>query len=109
MRKIDVPKPLPAVGYLSDLRATLTTDVEAARALLARLVGSVILSRRGSQLLAESKGKSTPLWWMSWVVIFVVPGGGFRHYRLRNGSRTSSPGDGSSLNERVTRSDREHL
>ena len=40
--------------YLSDLQATLSTDVEAARALLAKLLGSVILRRDGSRLLAES-------------------------------------------------------
>jgi hypothetical protein len=40
--------------YLSDLRATLNTDVEAARALLAKLLGSVILKRDGSRLLAEN-------------------------------------------------------
>ena len=49
--------PTLVARHLSDLRATLNTDVEAARALLARLVGSVILRRRGSQLLAEIEGK----------------------------------------------------
>ena len=44
-------------GYLSDLRAPLTTNVETARGLLAGLLGSVILRRRGSQLLAEMEGQ----------------------------------------------------
>ena len=46
---------LPTVvgRYLSDLRSVLNTDVYAARALLARLVGSIILRRDGPRLLAE--------------------------------------------------------
>ncbi|SRR5579871_3283964 len=43
--------------YLSDLRATLNTDVEAARLLLAKLLGSVILRRVDSHLVAEIEGK----------------------------------------------------
>jgi hypothetical protein len=48
--------PTVVARYLSDLRATLNTDVEAARALLARLIGSVILRRDGARLLAEIEG-----------------------------------------------------
>ena len=42
--------------YLSDLRATLSTDVEAARLLLARLLGSVTLRRVGTHMVAEIEG-----------------------------------------------------
>jgi len=38
--------------------------------------------------------------------VIVVPGGGFRLYRLRHGSPPPSPGDGSSLDKRVTGSNR---
>ncbi len=47
--------PTVVARYLSDLRATLNTDVEAARALLAKGLGSVILRRDGSRLLAETE------------------------------------------------------
>jgi hypothetical protein len=42
--------------YLGDLRETLSTDVEAARLLLAKLLGSVILRRIGTHLVAEIEG-----------------------------------------------------
>ena len=42
--------------YLGDLRATLGTDVEAARLLLQKLIGKVTLRQDGPDLVAEVKG-----------------------------------------------------
>ncbi len=50
--------PLPSVveSYLRQLRETMGTDVERARALLAKLIGPVILRREGPHLVAEIQG-----------------------------------------------------
>jgi hypothetical protein len=42
--------------YLGDLRATLGTDVEAARMLLGKLIGKVTLHQEGQDLAAEVRG-----------------------------------------------------
>jgi len=42
--------------YLGDLRETLSTDVEAARLRLAKLLGSIMLRRIGTHLVAEIEG-----------------------------------------------------
>jgi hypothetical protein len=49
---------LPSVveGYLRQLRETMGTDVERARALLAKLIGPVTLRRQGQHLVAETQG-----------------------------------------------------
>lgn len=49
---------LPSVvgGYLSGLRATMHTDMERARALLAKLIGPVTLRREEGYLVAEAEG-----------------------------------------------------
>jgi len=49
---------LPTVveACLRDLRGSLDTDPDAARALLARLLGHIILKRKDGRLLAEMRG-----------------------------------------------------
>ncbi|HEX2713776.1 MAG TPA: recombinase family protein [Candidatus Acidoferrales bacterium] len=52
------PISLPSVveGYLRELKATMKTDVERARTLLAKLIGPVVLRREGRRLVAEVRG-----------------------------------------------------
>lgn len=62
LRALPIVRPtLPPIeetvhGYLSDLRDTLTTDVTAARELLARGVGTITLRPVDGQLVAEMRG-----------------------------------------------------
>jgi hypothetical protein len=47
--------PTEVARYLTDLRAALNTDVEAARVLLAKLIAPVVVRRDGTRLVAETE------------------------------------------------------
>jgi hypothetical protein len=68
--------------YLGDLRATLGTDVEAARRLLGKLIGKITLRQDGPDLVAEVGGTWRRSSGATSCAAGMVPGGGFEPPRV---------------------------
>jgi hypothetical protein len=66
--------------YLRDLRATLDTNRDRARSLLTALIGPITLRPDGGRLVGEVRGNLPACW--TWSSPNLVPGGGFRIWRV---------------------------